>query len=248
MNYLQLAQAVHLRIRAGNQTPGSQPTAIPVPAGTEQAASDAVAFVAEAWEWVQNEHPSWQWMRKQSTLPLVAGTRTYNLTLIRVTTADYEWFLPFYAGGQKYCYIYDAGAATRVDMPITYVPYIEWRGYWDRSPRGVNAKPAFFTERPDRSLEFDPTPSTTPTSSVWTFAFDYRKTNQSLVLQADTPEMPSSFHALVFWRAIQLYGQSRSATGLLYQTADIEVRTRMNELRTAQLPVFTIDTDYAESY
>jgi len=243
--FLQLSQAVHLRIRAGNQTPGSQPTAIPAPAGTEQSALDAITCVAEAWEWVQNQHMSWNWMRKQSSLPLVPGTRVYNLALIRATTADYEWNIPFYAGGQKYCYLYDGGAATRTDQPITCVPYIEWRGYWDRAPRGANAKPAFFTERPDRSIEFDPTPNNTPTAGVWIFAFDYRKSNQALTVSGDTPECPPQYHGLIMWKAIQLFGQMRAATGLLYQTADIEVRNRFNQLAAEELPVFTIDTDYA---
>lgn len=251
-SFLTICQSVHRKMRGGNAAPGTQPTNIPVPAtpAPDQMTLDIVDAVQQAWENLQNLHPSWLWMRRQSTLPLVATTRTYPLSLIRVTTPLYDWLVPFDAGspsgGPTYCNLYDGGAslAARTDYSIPFVAYENWRGYADRNPIQQTAMPARFTQWPDYTLEFDPTPNVTPTGGAWILRFDYRKTNQALSVAADVPECPVKYHELIAWMAVQLVCETRNSTGYLMQLAAREIRDRMAQLEANQIPQMLIDLRY----
>lgn len=254
MSFLTIAQTVHNLMRGGNAAPGSKPTVIPVPTSPleDQMVYDCVTAVQQAWINLQNLHDGWRWMRKQTTLPLVNGTRTYNLALIRASTPRYDWVVTFdVSRGPIYLNLYSSSAVQRVDQPVQFIPYEDWRGWKDRRPLSANAQPRFFTEWPDYTLEFDPTPNIPPLGGNWTVVLDYRQTNQSLVAAADVPECPPRFHDLIAWMAVEIICETRGSTGLLLQLARREIygegtrQGRLSQLENSQLPALLIDTRYA---
>lgn len=251
MTYLQLCQFAHRYLRSGNQIPGSLPTAIPAPANSDQVVYDIIDAVPRAWDWVQNEHPSWNFMRKQLDIPLNPGQRVYSLADIHSVQAvpkDYNGFVPFWAAsGSPYFILYDWGlpAAQRVDYIYPFIEYQEWRGWWDRQPRPTGLQPNRMTELPNKSLEFDPTPGNAPSGNVWHFKCDYRKENQILTLAADVPELPEEFHEVIAWVAIRMVCESRMNTGPLYLSAMREITNRMDRIKATQLPQIQVDMTYA---
>jgi hypothetical protein len=246
MTYLQLCQLTHRLIRAGNAQAGTKPSAIPVPANQDQIEYDIAAMVPRAWEWVQNEHPSWLFMRKQGSFSLTAGTRTYTLATIQAAITDYYGFIPFYASSSfPYYFIRDPGATTVQDYPYAYLEYIQFRGLMDRRPRPANFIPTMLTEWPDKTIEVDPAPNLAPSGGNWQIGFDYRRTNQVLTLQDDVPLLPPEFHELIAWVAVRMLAEIRQEQSMVYSAALREIDSYMNKLKARYLPVVTVSTGYA---
>jgi hypothetical protein len=250
-SYLTICQSVHRKMRGGNAQPGSQPTAIPAAANLDQMVYDIIDAVALAWSNIQNLHDDWKWMRKKGAFPLVNGTRTNSVAVIRATIPTYDRLRPMDAGGGPiYVYIYDSGASPRTDNRLWYVDWENWRGWTDAQPF-QQAMPSRFTEHPDFTLEFDPTPNLAPSGAPWFVELDYKKTNQVLVAAADIPECPDKYHELIAWMAVILVCETRQTTGMLLNQAQLEVygsqkqEGRLEMLERDQLPPLLLDTMYA---
>jgi hypothetical protein len=246
MTYLQLAQFAGRYLRSSNLQGGAYPTAIPVPANQDQMSYDIVDAIPRAWEWVQNEHPSWNFMRKQGILPLVSGTRVYTLTAIQAQISDYYGYIPFWAlAVEPYFLLYDAGASAPQDYIYPFVEYQNWRGWWDRVPRPSANQPNRLTERPDKSLEVDPTPTLAPSGGAWTLRLDYRIKNQVLSASGDVPILPPEFHEMIAWVAIRMLTETRMNSGPLLAAAQNEIQKYMDRLKSQYLPQLQIDLVYA---
>lgn len=246
MTYLQLCQYAHRYLRSGNAAGGSQPTAIPPAATSDQVALDIADAIPRAWEWLQNEHPSWDFMRKQGVLQLTSGQRTYTQAQIQVQIADYYSFIPFWAeNNQPYFLLYDGGASFEQDYVYPFVEYIDWRGFRDRLPRPAAAQPNFLTEQPSLTLELDPTPALAPSGSNWKIKFDYRIKNQTLSAGTDVPILPPMYHEAIAWIAIRMICESRMNTGPLLQASVAECNRYMDRLKARFLPRIQVDTCYA---
>ena len=127
-------------------------------------------------------------MQRQTLLD-VLNTRTLTLAQIQAQVGTYAWSVPFHAATvhSPYALLYDAGAASpQTQMPIYFVNYIDWRGFMDRQPRPTG-QPVRFTEWPNRTLEFDPTPTTAPSGLQWKLVLDCRVPNDVLTTQAHNP-------------------------------------------------------------
>jgi hypothetical protein len=246
MTYLQLCQLTHRLVRAGNAAAGTKPTVIPVGVNEDQIVYDIVNIIPRAWEWVQNEHPSWLFMRKQGQFSLTAGTRTYSLATIQASITDYYGFIPFWGSSSfPYYYIRDPGATLIQDYPYAYVEYIDWRGVWDRRPRPAPFLPTMLTQWPDKTIEVDPAPNLAPSGGQWQLGFDYRRTNQVLSASTDVPILPPEYHELIAWVAVRMLAEIRQEQSMLYAAAVREITGYMNKLKARYLPVVTVNSAYA---
>jgi hypothetical protein len=256
VNFLAICQSVHQKFRGGNAIPGSQPTTIPVSTSPrlDQSVYDIVDAVQRAWEDIQNHHPSWQWMRAQGDLSLLLQ-RVWTVTQIQLQIPTYRSLISFDAGSatQPYGNLYDSGAATPTYLPIWWIAYENWRGYWDRQPFLTPAQPARFTQRPDYSLEFSPAPGVPPSGAgnAWHMVFDYKTLNTTLAVSGDTPNMPPQFHELIVWKAIEILSAERGSTGLLAQQAQNFIygsnpkgSGKLDQLIQDQTPLVLIDTGW----
>jgi hypothetical protein len=249
MTYLQLCQLAHRVLRLGNQQPGTFPVGIPAAPNLDQVVYDIVDTVPRAWEKIQDEHPSWNFMRKSGVLVLTAGQRTYTLAQIQAQVTDYYGFIPFWAPNAPFPYflLFDNGASAPSDYIYPFVEYIDWRGWWDRLPRPANAQPNRLTERPNKTLEFDPTPAASPSgfAANWAIRFDYRQTNQVLAVASDVPILPAEFHEMIAYRAVMLVGEMRQNQGPGVAYAEKEFTVCMDRLKARYLPQIQVDMQYA---
>jgi len=246
MTYLQLCQLTARLLRLGNAQSGTVPATIPPPANSEDVVYDIIDAVPRAYEWLQNQHPAWQWMRRQTLLD-VQNTRFLTLAQIQAQVGAYAWSVPFHAATvhSPYALLYDAGAASpQTQMPIYFVNYIDWRGFMDRQPRPTG-QPVRFTEWPDRTLEFDPTPTTAPSGLQWKLVLDCRVPNDVLTTQAQVPLMPVEYHETIAWIAARLVAITRTNKGQLSLDGDSVALSYLTPLRARYLPVVTIDMSYA---
>ncbi len=248
MNYLALCQYTHRLAKAGNAQAGSQPAAIPVPTQQDQIVYDIVDAVPRAWEWVQNEHPSWNFMRKEGAFNLTAGQRTYTLAQIQAQISDYYGFIPMWGGNSPgpYYFLCDPAQTPQVlDYPMRFVEYMDFRGIYDRRPRPQNFQPTILTEWPDKTLECDPAPNLGPSGGQWQLRFDYRRTNQVLSAQTDVPILPPEFHELIAYVALRMVCEIRMDTGQKYVTALRAIDDYLSRLKARYLPIITVDSQLA---
>lgn len=247
MTYLQLCQYTHRLAKAGNSQAGSQPTVIPVPVNQDQIVYDIVDAMPRAWEWVQNQHVSWNFMRKQGSFNLTAGTRTYSLATIQAQIADYYGFIPMWAASTNPYYTLNDPAQTPqvLDYPFSFLEYQDFRGLYDRRPRPQNFQPTILTEWPDKTIEVDPAPNNAPSGGQWQIRFDYRIKNQILAAQTDVPILPPEYHELISWVALRMVCEIRSDMSAKLAMAIREIDEYMGHLKSRYLPLITVDASYA---
>jgi hypothetical protein len=78
--------------------------------------------------------------------------------------------------------------------------WLDWERFYETQLRGPTApgKPQFYSVTPDNELIISPQPD-----AHYFLRGKYRKSMQSLALDADTPEMPSEFHTIIKDAALQ---------------------------------------------
>lgn len=185
MNYITLVQET--RKRVGIQ--GSGPSAVTVD-GYE---SQIVAAVKDSWETIQNYRPKWKWMRAEKSFLMTIGKSTYTLSEIFGPSYRHKIWLE-----DTLYFMKDSK-----NIPLTYVDFDTFRlRYLNTPPNGVLNE---FTIRPyDNALVF------TPPDVAYTVTACYQKSPQILTNDSDTPEMPTYFHNLIMYGALENYGYSIS--------------------------------------
>ena len=248
--YLQLCQQVHRNIRAGNNTPGSQPTAV---AGqTDPLLLDIIYFVNEAYTQIQTENSRWQWMNNPATLVLPINTSTQYVQLLTIATirALYtQWgnIVPYTGQAPKYCLIFDPNQTPNppppTQQPIYYVPWKEFNGYFTRQPR-TQGQPNVFSEDPAGNIWFGQPPSAAPSGVAYQMKCDYRTIPQILAADSDVPLMPVDYHDLIVYWASFLYCQTRSSTSALMDACASNMQRLLGKLKTDQTPEWVLFNDF----
>lgn len=207
MNRLALCKGLHLRMGAGgNEVNGTLPSST---TGQTGRLLEIVTWIDEAWEDIQNSQKYWLWMYKVATYSATAGSSDFTIT---GSLTDFEHIWPFVGEScDPYILTRPSGG---VDSPVYFLPHSEFMGYYTRvgvaSSTGV---PQIFTITPAKHMLVFPTLAADQTITI-----PYRKTNQALTADDTTPDMPSRFHSLIIYKALQYYGASDESTRQ-YQTA-----------------------------
>lgn len=199
MNFLQLCQKV-----------GSESNTIPrgslttVVGQTNERKAKVIQWVADAWRQVQNAHASWNWMQAEFYGDTVASTQRYAYTAFKDRSTDAtitrfaDWI---YAedGQDSGITLYDTTIGLSDEGPLVFR---EWEWFYRTQLRGTvnEGKPTLFSIAPDNKLVL----SLTPDSADYRIRGRYRKDEQTLALDADTPECPTRFHDVIVDIALML--------------------------------------------
>lgn len=231
MNRLQLCQKLYRILRIGNERIGSGPTTT---IGQSAQELEIVSFIDDAYQTIQTEQPEWSFRVKQGTFPLVNGTRVYSRATIQATITDYDQWLALNGWASAHFLIYKTSTGVSDQTPCYYLPYERFRGTHDRNTVATG-KPMVFTERPDRSLEFDGTPDADYTATI-----DYRRTLHVMTTDSDattgTPIIPEAHHDAIVYLAARNYCDTRDNSEELYKKMDYNYRREMLRLRTEHTP------------
>lgn len=181
MNFIQLVQETSRRV--GIQ--GVGPSAVDVSSYETQ----IVKAVQDGWMEIQRMRPTWRWMREHKDFLLTTGKTTY-------TTSDIFGTSPRLRNWHKETFYITKSGKKSVLLYYDYDYYV-YRHIND----SVNKQPYEFTIRPqDNALIFE------SPDMAYTISCDYQKTPQRLVNETDIPEMPTWFHELIIYKALELYG------------------------------------------
>lgn len=197
MNFLALVQRAHRE--RGIST--AAPTSVVGASDRNQKTIDAVA---DAWAELQAER-DWKWMRATTDTPLTIGQQTYTAAQLGIATRFGRWR---HESSDYAPILYVAGALN------TLWELIQWdldnfRKLYLYRLQASTTPIAFAIDETEQFL-VGPQPAL-----AYQLRAEYWKEPSVLAADADTPDMPSRFHMLMVWRALQDLAKTDAAPELL---------------------------------
>lgn len=168
---------------------------------------DVVAWVKNSWTEIQRRHANWLWLRSTFTFNTTASDDTYAYGDAAVTdsrlsaaiTRFSRWWLLDNEGFPN-VRIYLTSAGVSGEKYLIPLPWASFRDIYKKGTQTNNA-PVHVTVDPQRNLVLGPKPD-----AIYTVTGEYQMSAQILAANDDTPEMPSDFHQLIVYTAMQKYG------------------------------------------
>ena len=172
----------------------------------------AVNWVIRAWTEIQNQQ-HWHFLWQTGSFDTVVGTQEYSPTLDPTLQT----------------WVIDSVRLTD-GTQTGYLTYKKWSD-WRQERLTVNdGKPSAFTIDPTNKLLFNTKPD-----AVYSIDFDYYRTPQILAANTDEPILPSHFHDVILYQAMEYLAMEQDASEI-YQASAITLRRLMADLKAEQLP------------
>lgn len=232
MTYLELVQKA---VAESGVVPNAGPpgTATARPASFAAAVGIELKFIAwvqDAWRDIQTAQTRWRWMKRTFTGAITSGGgSTYSATdLDAGLTRVAEW-IPITDRGEQAFSAYLTATGVSDELPLIYVPYDEFFPR-TRGTQPTADRPTHFTVDPDNEVVFYPAPG-----GSYTVRGLYLRAPQVMTLDADTPELPTRFHDMIWIGALEkadLYDEASTR----YPVWAPRRRGMMAELIRDQLP------------
>ncbi|MEQ1888651.1 MAG: hypothetical protein ABL951_05655 [Alphaproteobacteria bacterium] len=185
-----------------------------------------VSFTNDAWQYIQNKHESWQWMRTEFLSDAIIGTARYTAASFSITDwADWITDTPDF----RTFSLYDPALGVADEYAITHVDYNRWFAMYGRGSQ-TNSRPTYWAESPSGEFCLGAIPDL-----AYRVRGRYRQTNQVLAANGDTPNMPSRFHLLIAYHALVLMAGHDEAAQT-YADNKAKARDLMFALERDQLP------------
>lgn len=192
MNYLELVQ----RYRQESNYANSGPATIVGQIGDH---ARAVSWIADAYTELQNR-TAWRWLKKEFTLNTVASDDSYMSTDATdddtaIAIARFKsWHIddPY---NPPRIYLQSAGIGSA--YWLTYIPWAQFRTTYQIGTF-ADSSPSHISIDPKNNLRIGP-----PPSAVYVIESEYVRSAQVLAANTDIPEMPSDYHMLIIYLALQ---------------------------------------------
>lgn len=230
--FLQLCQATSLECGvAGGDT---VPSAVTNQTGE---LDRIVSWVKNAWVEIQNRNNSnWRWMRVGFTVNTVADDDSYAYTdctdaLTSIAIARFKRWRFTDSHDPAKIYLTSSGVGTQ-----TWLTYLDWDDFKAIYRIGTQNSgfPAHISIDPQNKLVLGPKPN-----GIYTVTGDFVRSAQVLAADATEPEMPSDFHNLIVYEAMQRYGYFESAPEVLSRGKELAGPLR-RQLELDQLPMMRL--------
>jgi hypothetical protein len=234
MNYLALCQRA--AVECGVASDKAITTALPTVVGATGSLGRVVGWVSDALSDILMGLDDWTFMRSSVllgggvTFATVAGQASYPLGVgagkVGVAADNFgKWDRETFR-----CYPTSVGVAG--EMYLDDIPYDDWRDYWMLGAnRSVQTRPIVAAVGSDQSLCLGP-----PPNELYTIEADYFVAPVNMVLDADIPfGLPTRFHMLVVYKAMQSYAGYESAPEVL-QRGTQQYATMYAQLLAARAP------------
>lgn len=219
MNFLQIVK----RTREKCGISGSGPVTV---SGQSGELLRIVNWVNESWMEIQNKHTDWMWMRRAFSFETTLGQQDY--TPVRAGATDFShWHTDTLRA-------YRSGAGVNDEQWIHPMDYERFRDVYQYANR-ITGRPSFFSVRPgDLALLLGPI----PTNDLMTVVGEYQKHATEMTADSDVPAMPSQFHMLIVYGAMERYAAFEAAPEVMVGVSKsyVELKTR---LEINQLPQIT---------
>lgn len=227
MTFLELVQA----LRRETAYASSGPTTVVSQSGMHER---AVEWIKDNYTQLQNEH-NWRWLRKEFTLTTSSSDDSYAYTdCTDVATASAisrfkKWFVndPY---NPPRCYLQSDGVGA--EYWLTYIDWESFRTIYQIGTQSDSA-PSHITIDPADNIVLGPTPDDT-----YIITGEYHRSAQILDVTdgTDSPEMPSDYHMLVVYMAMEDAGLFDVADEIISR-ARIKRNRIKRQLMSSELPM-----------
>jgi len=205
------------------------PTAVTTQTGELQR---VVKWVEQAYKELQEKYLDWRWMRVGFTVNTVSGTDSYaygtvtDILTSAVITRFSRWRL-FDENDPPKIYLTASGVGTEGWL----IP-LGWDNFKWLYRKGTqnNGYPAHITIDPQNNIVLGPKPD-----GIYTVTGDYQRSAQILAADGDIPEMPTQYHDLIMYLAMEKYALFHSAQEVLV-AARTGIGRILGQLEMNQLP------------
>ena len=205
--FLELAK----RVREKCGISGSGPAAV---TGQQGEMLRIINWVNEAWVEIQNAQPDWMWMRGTFSVPTVSGQQAYTTTAAGIDTTFSHWHTDTFR-------IYRTAQGVSDEQFLHPQDYLQFRDVYAYSNR-IPGRPAFFAVQPwDQSLLLGPIPT-----DDYTVVGEYQKKASEMSANSDIPGLPSQYHMLIVYGAMERYASYESAPEVM-----VPVQREYDEMR-----------------
>lgn len=193
-----------------------------------------VNWIKRSWTEIQNRHNNWRWMRSKWSVNTVASDDTYAYsdctdTRLSATISRFARWLPFDDSGAANIKRYLTSGGVSGEIWMTNLPWDYFQAVYRRGQQN-NGPIVHVTIDPQNQLVVGPKPD-----DIYTVSGEYMMSAQVLAADSDTPEMPSRFHDLIVYRAMEKYGRFYAA-GEVLARGEREGGRLMTQLEADQLP------------
>ena len=227
MNFLQLCQKTAKL--SGTVNSDGLPAA--VTGQTQLRLIRIVDYTALAYTDIQNIHAEWRWLQGElpaATALTVSGTARYLPATWNIDSRFAEWI-----AGQDTMSIYLTATGESNENTLRFICWDEYRAKYLRGSQ-TNNRPIEYAISPANEFCLGPIPD-----AVYTIRGPYRKSPQTLAVNADTPEMPARYQDMIWRKALMLlhaYDESAFAVA----SHEIQYLADLENLERDQLPVIEI--------
>ena len=188
-----------------------------------------VMWIADAYTEIQ-QRTDWRWLRRSFTLQTVEDQETYafsevtDVDAIAVISRFGKWRFEDYDDPPK-IYLTSSGVAGQTWMIAT-----SWESYKQIYGIGVqnSGQPLYITANPQDKMVIGPAPN-----GIYTLTGEFYRSAQILAADGDIPEMPTQFHKLIVYRAMEKYGIYEAAQEVVVR-ASKEGRRMLRQLENNQ--------------
>lgn len=233
MTYLTLCSDTRRECRMN----GTGPSAV---TGQTGLLADVVAWVANAYTELQQARDNWRWLRSTFTFNTVASTDAYAYTAVTdsrlsATISRFaKWWLTD-DEGYSAIRIYPTSSGVGSEFYLTPIPWDQFRArYKFGAQQSLTGQPQHVSVDPQNRLVLGPNPS-----AIYTVTGEYQMSPQTLTANDDVPEMPTQFHQLIVYMAMEKYGAAKSEIEVFNRGA-LEGGRMRNRLEMDQLPMITM--------
>ena len=196
-----------------------------------------VNWVIDAYIEIQGTR-NWRWLRKSFTVNTVSGTGVYafsdctDVDDAAIISRFKTWRLDDRRNPPK-IYLTSSGVGSQVFLSWTTWDNFEYL-YKTGSLQNQTSQPIHITVNPKDEIELGIVPN-----DIYTLTGDYHKSAQVLAADSDVPEMPSDYHSLIKYQAMEYYGMFESAPEIVSR-AERGIRRIKNQLNRNQGQSFRV--------
>lgn len=213
MTYLELVQDL---VREAVGLSGSGPTTT---SGQSGDMLRAVGWIDRAYEDIQNLRADWRFLRRDVSFTTAAAQQSYE------PASDIgEWKRGSFR-------VYPTAAGVASETPMAEYEWDDFRAtFLFGSTRTRQGRPTALGYGTDRSLLLWPIPDATG----YTVVGEYYRAPHEMTADDDEPIMPTKYHRLIVWRALNFYAGHAASAETFAQAAQ-EYRRLLAMMRGTEL-------------
>jgi hypothetical protein len=226
--FLQLVQ----KLRQECQIAGTGPTSV---VGQTGELKQLVDWTIDAYSELQSRNGGhWRWLRRDFTFDTTSGVDTYAPTAI--TDVDDSALITRFSAWRNNDWedppkIFQDSVGIGSQRWMIWVPY-EWFKQIYRIGAQTDGFPHHITTDPRDNLLIGP-----KIANTHTITGEYWRSPQILALDVDVPEMPTQYHNLIVYRAMEKYAGAEAAPEVMTRAKN-EGRPLLRQLEKNQLARF----------